>query len=241
MTGRRFFLTVGLVTYVILDVLFALVGVFTTPRAAHDLTTAWDLKIPLVPQFIWAYMVFWAFPFVPFLVVRDWHRFNRFVISGILVSVTAWATYLAWPVVVYRPELGNGLSERLLSAVYRFDDIRTGANNFPSLHVACAWLVVACCRRQGLSRPVEGSITLVAAAITASTVLARFHVLLDVGAGLLWAWGSWIAAGAIYTRWAPSGAGPEDALRAVGSRAWGAVSGWPGRRVRQPRAEEPQP
>ena len=198
---RRFYARLAVVVYVVWAVAFKLVGNFASTLDSRNLTTAADLAIPLVPQFIWPYMLCYVFPFLPLFLVRDWHRFNRALLAIVIANVTAFSVYLLFPVAFPWPDLGTTISDRTLALALSLD-FDPAANKFPSLHVTFAWIVYFLCRGQPRQRMVEWGVLATAILITASTVLVKQHILFDAAGGIAWATGSWLLASRIYARWA---------------------------------------
>ena len=143
------------------------------------------------------YVLCYVFPLLPIFVIKDWHRFNRGLLSIILANLSAFLVYLTLPVAFPRPELGQGLSERLLSFIYGVD-FYPGANKLPSLHVTFAWTVCLVCRKQRLNRLGEGLVFFLAGMISISALFVKQHIILDVVVGTGWAFAAWVSAGYLY-------------------------------------------
>lgn len=215
---RLYYLRVSLLAYLIWIIIFEAVGFYAVALPTRDITLPLDRRIPLVSGFIWPYLLCYVFPFLPLLVVRDWHRFNRALLAIILANAAAFLVYILLPIAFPRPELGAALSDRVLAFQFRYD-FKPGANKLPSLHVTYAWIVYLLCLRQGLGRVREGLILLTAALISVSTLFVKQHILLDVLAGGVWAVVAWLAAGRLYPLLAPAGTGPVQGLRRLTLRA----------------------
>jgi len=215
---RRYFLKVSLLAYLAWIIVFEAVGFYAATLPTRDVTLPLDRRIPLVPGFIWPYLMCYIFPFLPLLVVKDWHRFNRALLAIILATAAAFLAYILLPIAFPRPELGLSLSDRALALQFRYD-FKPGANKLPSLHVTYAWIIYLLCRKQGLGRVREGLILLAAALISLATLFVRQHILLDVLAGAAWAFAAWLAAGRLYPLLAPAGAAPTEALKRLIGRA----------------------
>lgn len=218
MSDRRFYLAAAAAFYSAWIAAYMGTGWFAAGLPAYDLTTALDRAIPLVPQAVWVYQLVYLLPFLPAAVGRDWHRLNRAFLALLLAHLFATAVYLFFPVAFAKPALGRSLAERMLALEYAAD-FTPGANNLPSLHVAFAWIFWLACRRQGLPRAAEALVLAAAAAITASTLLVKQHLLADIAVGLPCAFAAWFAAGRLYPRLAPEGATHREAFRALARRA----------------------
>lgn len=211
-TERLHYLKVSLLAYLVWIMVFEAVGFYAVTLPARDVTLPLDRHIPLVSWFIWPYLLCYLFPFLPLLVVKDWHRFDKALLAIILANAAAFLVYVLLPIAFAHPALGTGLSDRVLALQFRYD-FQPGANKLPSLHVTYAWIVYLVCRKQGLGRIREGAIFLVAALISVSTLFVKQHILLDVLAGAAWAFAAWVAAGLLYPRFAAPGAAPREALK----------------------------
>jgi len=195
--NRRFYIKVSLVVYFIWIIVFEAVGGYASMLPGRDFTTYIDRQIPLIPIFVWPYIMCYVFPFLPLFVVKDWHRFNRALLSIILANLSAFVLYLIIPVSFPRPELGQSLSERLLSFIYGVD-FHPGANKLPSLHVTFTWIIYLACRGQRLNRFGESIIFFLAVLITFSALFVKQHIILDVVVGIIWGFSAWILAGYLY-------------------------------------------
>src|SRR4030043_367250 len=194
---RGFYIKVILFVYFIWVIVFEAVGWYASMLPGRDFTTYIDRQIPLIPVFVWPYVLCYVYPFLPLFVVKDWHRFNRALLSIILANLSAFVLYLVIPMSFPRPELGQSLSERLLSFIYGVD-FHPGANKLPSLHVTFTWIVYLVCRGQRLNRFGEAIIFLLAVVITLSALLVKQHIVLDVVVGIFLAFWAWILAGYLY-------------------------------------------
>ena len=194
---RRFYIKISLAVYFIWAIVFEAIGSYASTLPARDFTTYIDNQIPLIPVFVWAYVLCYVFPFLPLFALKDWHRFNRALLSIILANLSAFILYLIIPVSFPRPELGQSLSERLLSFIYGVD-FHPGANKLPSLHVTFTWIIYLACRGQRLNRFGESIVFLLAVMITFSALFVKQHIVLDVGVGVFWAFSAWILSGYLY-------------------------------------------
>jgi protein-S-isoprenylcysteine O-methyltransferase Ste14 len=194
---RKHYIKITLLAYAIWIVMFEAVGRYAAMLPTRDLTTFLDRQIPLIPEFIWPYELCYVFPFLPLFVIKDFHRFNRTLLSIIFANLSAFILYLTFPIAFPRPELGQSLSEKILYLEYA-SDFYPGANKLPSLHVTFAWLVYFACRKQRLSKAGDAIVLLTAMLITLSTMFVKQHIILDVVAGVLWAFAAWGTANYFY-------------------------------------------
>lgn len=210
-SDRRYFIKLGLLFYLLWVVAFETVGLYAATLPTHDLTCSLDQWIPLIPQLVWPYLFCYVFPFLLAFVGKDWHRVNCGLLSILFANLTAFVVFMAFPVAFPKPDLGGSLSERALALEYAVD-FHPGGNNFPSLHVAFAWLVYFMSRGQGLKKKAEHAVLATALLITVSTLFVKQHIVADVVAGILWASAAWIAARFFYPRWREAGSDAKAAF-----------------------------
>jgi membrane-associated phospholipid phosphatase len=194
---RKHYLKVAFIAYTAWIIAFEAIGRYVATLPTIDITSALDRQIPLVPGWVWIYMCCYFFPFVPLLIARDWHRFNRGLIAIVFANVAAFIVYLAFPVAIPRPALGSSLSEHALAFIYAID-FNPAVTELPSLHVTFSWLVYFMCRHQGLSRIKESLVLSMAILISFSTLFVKQHLIVDVIAGLALATSTWYFAGKVY-------------------------------------------
>ena len=211
---RPFYIKASLAAYLVWIGVFEAVGFYAVRLPALDVTLALDRSIPLVPEFIWPYLLCYVFPFLPLAVVKDWHRFNRAFLAILIANAAAFLAYVLLPIAFPRPELGAGFSDRVLALQFAYD-FKPGANKLPSLHVAYAWTVALLCLKQGLGRTREALVFLTAALISVSTLFVKQHILLDVVAGTVLAYAAWFAAGSLYPRFAAPGMEARGVFRKI--------------------------
>jgi membrane-associated phospholipid phosphatase len=209
---RKYYFKVSLIFYFCWILCFISVGKYAATLPTRDLTSSLDRLIPLVPVFIWPYELCYIFPFLPILILRDWHRFNRAILAVIIACLTAFVVYFLVPISFPRPNLGNSISDSILGLEYALD-FYPGANKLPSLHVAYAWIVYFVCRNQVANKSREFLILFVAVLITISTVFVKQHIIIDSAAGVAWAAGAWWLSGLVYPRFADITAEPRPALK----------------------------
>jgi len=200
--ARGHFGKILLFSYALWIAAFELVGRWAQTLPTHDLTTAWDRAIPLVPAFIWPYEACYALPLVALLLFRDWHRFNVGLLAIAIASLLAFTVYFVLPVAFPRPVLGTSLSERVLAAELA-GDFSPGANKLPSLHVAISWILLFAVWGEARRRWVDLALAALVVAITVSTVLVKQHLLIDVFTAVPLAAGAFALAGWLYRRPAP--------------------------------------
>ncbi len=164
-------------------------GVLTADRYHFDFTMSLDRAVPLIPQFIWIYIL--AFPFwaVGYLLAarRGKDMFYRFVATDLTIHFICFICFILIPTTNIRPEIpGNTLSEKILALVYSLDGGNSPSNLFPSIHCYVSWMCW---------KGVEGSekvpkwyqrFSLVfAILIIISTQVLKQHYIVDAAAALL--------------------------------------------------------
>jgi hypothetical protein len=147
------------------------------------LETPPDAHVPFVPEFVFAYLLYYPWLLLPALVLPRREDFNRALLAFLLMQALAIIVYLVFPSRMVRPDIGglpDGLATELIAWVYRTD---RGWNLIPSLHVAHSCLGAMLCRVH--CRRAFPIAALGAGLITASTVLVKQHYVIDIPAGVL--------------------------------------------------------
>lgn len=153
------------------------------PATRLDLGTAFDQKIPYVPQFALVYFSTYIFVLQPFIILNKAGQFYWMLTSFVSISILASLIHALIPSKIERIDQGNasGLSGYLLGI---FQKTCKPYGNFPSMHVGLSVPVVAANFLAG--GPVIGFISLVWAILIAlSTLYTKQHYILDVLAGVL--------------------------------------------------------
>lgn len=161
----------------------------------HVLTTGIDKSIPFVPVFIIPYFTWYGYIFIAqlWLLSSNGDVYMRSVTATILGLVSSYVIYSAYQTKVPRPLIsGKDLFSNLTKFLYSFDN---PYNCFPSIHVMTSSIIFMASREtvnnRGISLLTQGT----AAAIIASTLFLKQHVILDVAGGMLIAKFSWAQAG----------------------------------------------
>ncbi len=154
-------------------------------KGAHftDIELRLDAHIPLVPAFVFAYLLYYVWILLPVVALREREHFYHAVAAFTVLQLAAVVTFLVFPTYMTRPVVaGTGLARDLVRWLYSADQ---GCNLIPSLHVGHTVLVAMFFRAQR-SRwfPL---VALGTALISASTVLIKQHYLVDVPAGFAFA------------------------------------------------------
>ena len=187
---RKFYFKVILGAYAVWIIAFQIVGRYAATLNTYDPTTSIDGMIPLLPDFVWFYALCYIFPLLPLFVVKDYHRLNITILCIVLANISAFVVYLTYPVAFPRPELGQSLADKILYIEYTID-FYPGANKLPSMHVSFAWFVYFAIRGQNMRKSGEAFVLFLTVMITLSTLFVKQHIILDVIAGILWAFLTW--------------------------------------------------
>jgi membrane-associated phospholipid phosphatase len=196
---QRFYIKVIPFVYFIWILAFVTVGSYASTLPMRDLTTILDRQMPFIPEFIWIYVSCYVLPLLSFVVLTDWHRFNRLLLSFIIANLSSFVIYITFPINFQRPELGQSLVERLLLILYRADFF-SASNNFPSMHIIFSWLFYFMCRGQRLGKVGTSLVLFLVVMITISAVLIKMHLVTDAISGILWALATWALAKYLYPR-----------------------------------------
>ncbi len=148
------------------------------------LETRWDAYIPFAPNFVFAYYLYYPWVLLPLPILRERQIFYHTIFAFALLQAAALASFVALPSKMVRPELvGDGLAMDMMRAMYKADP---GFNLLPSLHVAHSTLVALVFWKYGRKYfPAVAAGTLL---ISLSTVFIKQHYVIDIPAGLAFAW-----------------------------------------------------
>ena len=163
------------------------INAFSLGRAAHTLFLPGEERLPFLPIFEYLYVLTYFMPALLIVTVRDYASFQRLVRAYGLTLLTAYTTYLLFPVYFERPHLEvSSVHTWLLSLEY----LDKPYNHFPSLHVALSWLAV---HASAVSRRSRVGLGVLAVGISVSTVFVKQHYIVDVLFGFALAWVAWRA------------------------------------------------
>lgn len=158
-----------------------------TFRTALDFTTPIDDLIPFRPRWVWVYsMLYYPFFFSVILTLDDFRHYAFVITSFMLLLIFQLILAFIFPVKTppswrdFDPQ--NSRSEKLLSSMQTYDK---GGNCFPSMHVGVVslssfhiWANSADWLGLWIYLVVFGALL-----ISASTVLIKQHVFVDIPAG----------------------------------------------------------
>lgn len=119
--------------------------ILTAGRPHFDFTMEIDRMVPLLPGFSWIYVLafpFWGANYI-FSARRGKDFFYRFVAADLTIHAICLLIFVIVPTTNVRPELtGDGLSVRLLQALYDWDGGEHPYNLFPSIHCYSSWMCI---------------------------------------------------------------------------------------------------
>ena len=146
-----------------------------------ELNTFMDRAIPFSPAWVWVYVLYYPFCFMPLFLLKNIDTFRRVAGAFLAEFVLAFIVFLALPVKMLRPDVvPNSLSTTVVAAIYRFDP---GFNVFPSMHVANSLLVALIFYKY--DRRLGVPFMAIAVLISLSTMFVKQHYALDVFTGAL--------------------------------------------------------
>lgn len=201
------FALVLLALYVVFTVTYLSINVFSEGRDAHTLFLPGEERLPFLPIFEYFYVLSYFIGPLLLVTVRDYATLIRLLRATAVALLTAYTTYLVFPVYFERPHLEvTSLHSWLLSIEY----LDKPYNHFPSLHVTLSWLAVHA--SQG-SRRQRIALWALATGISVSTVFVKQHYIADVAYGFGLAWAAWRLAAPASARvaaWPPVPAARQD-------------------------------
>ena len=183
---RPYPVTISMAVLVSLVPFYIFIAQVARGRTLHVPELALDRAVPLQP--IWALVYGSLYLFLillPVLVVRQEQHIRRTVQAYLMVWITAYLCFLAYPTRAPRPAevIGEGFVVWGLRFLYGADP---PYNCFPSLHVAHSFVSALTCYR--VHRGVGVAAALCALLVGVSTLYTKQHYVLDVIAGTLLAW-----------------------------------------------------
>jgi membrane-associated phospholipid phosphatase len=181
MLNRPYRVTIPMIVLVSLVPFYVFIPNLTSGRGQHVPDLFLDHLIPLKPEWSVIYGALYLFLILlPVLSVRDEEHIRRTVWAYLMVWITAYVCFLAYPTVAPRPPelIGEGFGIWGLRFLYDSDP---PYNCFPSLHVAHSFVSALTCYR--LHRGVGVAAVISASLVGASTLFTKQHYVLDVVAG----------------------------------------------------------
>ena len=118
-------------------------SILTANRYHYDFTTVLDRAVPVLPVFVWFYILafpFWAVGYV-LAARRGKDMFYRFVATDLTIHFICFICFILIPTTNIRPEIaGDTISEKLLLLVYSLDGGNSPSNLLPSIHCYVSWM-----------------------------------------------------------------------------------------------------
>lgn len=171
--------------YVVFAATYLPINLFSVGRPAAVLYLPGEDQIPFLPIFVYPYVLTHLVGALLIVTIRDYARFLRLTRAIALVLLTAYTTYLVFPVWLERPALDiTSAHTWLLSVVYQDKSY----NHFPSLHVALSWLAVFASQVTPRTRRRLAAVTV---GISLSTLFVKQHYIVDGLAGFALALAAW--------------------------------------------------
>ena len=174
--------------FILNNFIYAGSGVLTADRYHFDFTTSLDRAVPLIPQFIWIYILafpFWAVNYI-LAAQRGKDGFYRFVATDLTIHIICFVVFMVLPTTNIRPEItGNTWSEQMLDLIYLLDGGGSPSNLFPSIHCYVSWLSWRVVNRsENIPKWYQKFSLIFAILIIISTQVLKQHYLVDAIAGV---------------------------------------------------------
>lgn len=154
----------------------------------YDLSISLDTVIPVVPQWVYIYILTYAFWVISFvLICRESKEMCCKALSAeMLGKIVCAVIFISLPTFIMRPEVEvNSLSTLLLNFIYKSD---TPDNLFPSMHCSISYFatryVLKCKKIPKWYKVLSVVMTVL---ICFSVVFTKQHVILDIPGALLMA------------------------------------------------------
>lgn len=160
---------------------------------AHDLTTAFDRAVPLIPWFIYIYLGSYAFWIINYLLASKAGRKHFYAVTAcaLLCYLVCAVIFIVFPTTYERPELiAHTFSEKLINYVFSVD---TPVNLFPSMHCLLSWICYICVRgKKQISAAYRVFSLIFAILVCVSTQVVKQHYVVDIFGGILIAELMWL-------------------------------------------------
>lgn len=152
----------------------------------YDLSTSFDHNIPFVPEWVFIYVICFAFWAVNYIIItRTGHdEWFKFATADYLSRIICMVFFIIMPTTNTRPVItGNGLAENIMGFIYMADP---ATNLFPSIHCLVSWLCYAGIRgRKNIPLWYRAFSCIFAIMVFISTQFTKQHYIADVFAGVL--------------------------------------------------------
>jgi membrane-associated phospholipid phosphatase len=165
---------------------------FYKNRIFHNLTSYYDVKIPVIPIFVLIYFgsyLFWIVNYILISRINKDHCYH-FLMADLLGKLICGIIYIKFPTTNIRPHIiTSGIFVDMLKFLYNTD----AANNlFPSIHCLVSWYCFAGLRNcKTIPRWYRYFSLFMAIMICISTLTTKQHVIIDVLGGVMLAELTW--------------------------------------------------
>ena len=178
-----------LTIFVVNSLIYSGSSILTANRYHYDFTTALDRAVPVLPVFVWFYILafpFWAVGYV-LAARRGKDMFYRFVATDLTIHFICFICFILIPTTNIRPEIaGNTISERILLLVYSLDGGNSPSNLFPSIHCYVSWLCwKGVAGSEKISKWYQRFSLIFAVLVIISTQVLKQHYIVDAVAALI--------------------------------------------------------
>lgn len=151
----------------------------------YDLSTKFDKELPFVKEWIYVYLICFAFWAVNYIMIsrtkkEHWYKFAT---GDYLSRIICGVFFILLPTTNARPEVtGNGLSSILMRFIYTVDP---ATDLFPSIHCLVSWMCFIGIRKQKhIPAWYKAFSAVFAIMVFASTQFTKQHYIVDVFAGV---------------------------------------------------------
>lgn len=180
--NRPYPVSLSMIALVLLVPFYIFIGESMAGRVTHVPALPFDRLIPLQPVWGLVYGSLYLFLILlPVFVVHEQEQIRRTVRAYLMVWITAYICFLAYPTAAPRPAMvmGDSFAAWGLRFLYSADP---PYNCFPSLHVAHSFVSALTCYR--VHRGIAVVATICAFLVAISTLFTKQHYILDVIAGI---------------------------------------------------------
>lgn len=192
---------VHIITLLSMPIISSLYQLFNRPIGeVRNLTIPFDGQIPLLPQFVIIYHLWYLFLIfnIGYLLLRDKDEFLNAILSINLGNILAYITFFFFQSRVPRPLVaGDGFFENIVRFTYTIDQ---PYNGFPSIHVLTTTVMMIALSRMDIPKSYKVGSLFFGLLIILSTVFVKQHVVLDILGGLIYAGASYAIIAGIRSR-----------------------------------------
>ena len=178
------------------------ITMFFTVGEPRVLTSRLDEMIPMVPVFIWVYLL--AFPFWVWGLARAYNDSRELCVrtftADALSKLVCVVVFILYPCTMVRPEIDtiHGVGAWAVKIIYALDGGKNPMNLLPSMHCYLSVMVCIPMFSKWAAKPTGARLKVFfcvfALLICASTLLVKQHVMIDLVTGVALAPVCWWAA-----------------------------------------------